>query len=79
MELDCNFQNRRTFLKGLGLFSLGLVPFMKGCNLFGMEKKSPEEKEKMELARDLSTPRLAIPPIDLIKPSHAETATFALA
>lgn len=65
--------SRRIFLKGVGIASLALVPFLQACdNAFSLGEK------KSGVARTGSVPRPGRPPIDVSAPTEIRTATFAL-
>ncbi len=65
--------SRRIFLKGIGIATLGLVPFLQACdNAFSLRGK------ENETAGTGSVPRPKRPPIDVSAPAETRTATFAL-
>ena len=65
--------SRRIFLKGVGIASLGLVPFLQACdNAFSLGGK------ENEMASTGSIPRAMRPPIDVSAPAEIRTATFSL-
>jgi hypothetical protein len=64
--------SRRIFLKGVGIASLGLVPFLQACdNAFSLGGKENATSTG-------SIPRAMRPPIDVSAPAEIRTATFAL-
>jgi hypothetical protein len=71
--------DKRSFIKGWGLFFLVFIPFLNACNRPSGEFQPREGKMQISPgAQTPSVPRKSIPPIDLAAPGRIETATFAL-
>jgi hypothetical protein len=74
--------SRRSFMKEMGLASLGCAFFLSPWNLPAWNRlETIQETKKMKLAQQSSQSSpadRAIPPIDAAAPAATETATFAM-
>jgi hypothetical protein len=83
---DQSWLSRRTFLKEMGLASVGCALFLSPWNLSawnilkgnGTRIETIKETKTMNLAQQSTAPDRAIPPIDAAAPAITETATFAM-
>jgi hypothetical protein len=78
--------NRRSFIKEIGIASLGYALFLSPWNLYAWNTVqgnnamygTTQETKTMRLAQQNSSPDRTIPPIDAAAPAKTETATFAM-
>jgi hypothetical protein len=78
--------SRRSFMKKMGLASLGCALFLIPWNLSAWNTVQDnntrlgiiQETKTMRLAQQSSSPDRIIPPIDAAAPAKTETATFAM-
>jgi hypothetical protein len=78
--------SRRSFMKEMGLASLGCAFFLSPWNLptwnivrgNGTGLGTIQESKTMKLAQQSTTADRTIPPIDATAPAATETATFAM-
>jgi hypothetical protein len=71
--------SRRSFMKEMGLASLGCAFFLSPWNFPAWNRLGTiQENKKMKLAQQSSPTDRAIPPIDAAAPAATETATFAM-
>jgi hypothetical protein len=73
--------SRRSFMKEIGLASLGCALFLSPWNLAAWNMFGTiqiQESKTMRLAQHSSPADRAIPPIDAFAPATTETATFAM-
>jgi len=78
--------SRRAFLKKTGFGTLGCALILTPWNFTawhilrggGTRIETTKERNKMELARNVTAPEVTIPPIDAAAPTATETATFAM-
>jgi hypothetical protein len=83
---DQSWLSRRTFLKEMGLASIGCALFLSPWNLAawnilkgnGTKLGTIKETKTMKVAQQSTVPDRAIPPIDAAAPAITETATFAM-
>jgi hypothetical protein len=78
--------NRRSFIKEIGIVSLGYALFLSPWNLYAWNTVqgnnamlgTTQETKTMKLAQQSFTADRIIPPIDAATPAKTETATFAM-
>lgn len=80
-ENDGCTPTRRSFLKKLGVASLGLASLFGICPVIpteGIDEGLRKGKEEMAQTAIRAETRVGIPPMDLRVPERMETATFAM-
>jgi hypothetical protein len=78
--------NRRSFIKEIGIASVGYALFLSPWNLYAWNTVqsnnamlgTTQDTKTMQLAQQNSTADRTIPPIDAAAPAKTETATFAM-